>query len=145
MGPACEPALSFCAEQATRHVMRTLVVGVALFWLPQILGAQVLPSEPNRREAIEHFWSGQEWLASERWERAATEFELALKLHPLLTDAYYGLGQANMGRKRYVEAALAFQRCLEAARNVHALRDRARIEADQQVLDEVDEVRDTIR
>jgi tetratricopeptide (TPR) repeat protein len=107
--------------------------------------AQVLPVESDRRRAIEHYWAGQQWLASERWERAATEFRAALKLHPLLTDAHYGLGQAYMGGQRYTSAALAFQECLTAARTVHDLRDKARIRADREILDEVDEIRDTVR
>jgi len=107
--------------------------------------AQVIPSDANRRTALEHYWSGEDWLSSERWDKAADEFDAAIRLNPLLTDAYYGLGQANMGRKRYVAAARAYEGCLAAARNVHALRERARVEKDQQISEEVDEVRDTIR
>ena len=107
--------------------------------------AQVMPSEANRRAAIERFWSGQELLQAERWERAATEFRGAIALNPLLTDAHYGLGEAQMGIRRYTSAALAFQACLEAARRVHALREKARVERDRQIWEEVDQIRDTIR
>jgi len=107
--------------------------------------AQVIPSDANRRTARDHYWNGQDWLSMERWDKAADEFSAAIGLNPLLTDAYYGLGQANMALKRYVSAARAFEGCLAAARNVHALRERARMEKDQQISEEVDEVRDTIR
>jgi tetratricopeptide (TPR) repeat protein len=107
--------------------------------------AQVVPDEASRRVAAEHFWNGQEELQAERWERAATEFRAAIALNPLLTDAYYGLGQSQMGLRRYTSAALAFQSCLEAARRVHTLRERGRINSDRQISDEVDEIRDTIR
>lgn len=107
--------------------------------------AQVIPDESDRREALNHYRAGQNWLLAERWERAAAEFRAATRLYPLFTDAHYGLGQANMGLQRYVSAALAFQECLTTARTIHGLRDKARIETDRQILEEVDQIRDTIR
>lgn len=107
--------------------------------------AQVVPDEANRRAAVERFWAGQELLQAERWERAATEFRAAIALNSLLTDAHYGLGQSQMGLRRYTSAALAFQSCLEAARRVHTLREKARVENDRMIWEEVDEIRDTIR
>jgi tetratricopeptide (TPR) repeat protein len=107
--------------------------------------AQVIPDEPTRRAAIERFWAGQELLQAERWERAAVEFRAAIQLNALLTDAHYGLGQAQMGLRRYTSAALAFQSCLEAARRVHTLREKARVANDRQIWEDADEIRDTIR
>jgi tetratricopeptide (TPR) repeat protein len=123
----------------------TLLFAVLAALLPRAATAQLVPDAVSRREAIEHFWSGQAFLGRERWEQAAGEFRQAIALNPLLTDAHYGLGQAQMGLRRYVTAALAFQSCLEAARKVHGLRERARLQSDQQIWDEVDEIRDTIR
>ena len=117
---------------------------ILLSWAP-VATAQVMPSEPNRRAAIERFWTGQELLQAERWESAAIEFRGAIALNPLLTDAHYGLGESQMGLRRYTSAALAFQACLEAARRVHTLREKARVETDRQIWEEVDQIRDTIR
>jgi tetratricopeptide (TPR) repeat protein len=110
-----------------------------------VVHAQLLPEDADRRSAIEHFWTGQDLLHTEQWEPASAEFRRAIALNPLLTDAYYGLGQAQMGLRRYTSAALAFQSCLEAARRVHTLREKARVESDRTIWDHVDEVRDTIR
>ena len=125
--------------------MKTTIALALMLVVAPVAAAQVVPSEANRRAAIARFWSGQDFLQAERWEPAAAEFRAAIALNALLTDAHYGLGQAQMGMKRYTSAALAFQSCLEAARRIHTLRARARVEADRQVLDEVDEVLDTIR
>jgi tetratricopeptide (TPR) repeat protein len=129
--------------------MRKLAAaGVCIFLIAAtsaVVLAQLLPVESDRRRAVEHYWSGQQWLAAERWDRAVNEFHAALKLHPLLTDAHYGLGQAHMGAERYVSAARAFQACLTAARTLHDLRDKARVDADREILEEVDEIRDTVR
>jgi len=123
----------------------TLLFAIVASLAPAAVDAQLAPDAVTRRDAIEHFWSGQDFLARERWEQAAGEFRRAIVLNPLLTDAHYGLGQAQMGLRRYVNAALAFQSCLEAARKLHGLRERARVQNDQQIWDEVDEIRDTIR
>lgn len=125
--------------------MKATAALVILVSCAPVATAQVMPSEANRRAAIERFWSGQELLQAERWERAAIEFRGAIALNPLLTDAHYGLGEAQMGLRRYVSAALAFQACLEAARRVHTLREKARVETDRQIWEEVDQIRDTIR
>ena len=91
--------------------------------------AQPLPSEADFRRALDYYRSGQQLLSKERWERAAAEFQAAIKLNPLLTDAHYGLGHAFMGMQRYTSAAMAFEHCLTAARTLHSQRDRARVEA----------------
>jgi tetratricopeptide (TPR) repeat protein len=126
-------------------IERLALVAVLLASFATIATAQVVPDEAHRRAAVERFWAGQELLQAERWERAATEFRAAIGLNPLLTDAHYGLGESQMGLRRYTSAALAFQACLEAARRVHTLREKARVETDRQIWEEVDQVRDTIR
>jgi tetratricopeptide (TPR) repeat protein len=107
--------------------------------------AQELASEPDRREALRHYRTGQEALLAERWERAADAFQKAIRLEPLFTDARYGLGTAYMGMQRYVSAIQAFTACIDAARELHGLRMRNRIAADQQIDDEIREVRETMR
>jgi tetratricopeptide (TPR) repeat protein len=122
------------------------MLGVCFLLLAVSSGAaQVTPSDANLREAVGHYRAAQGWLDSENWERAATEFREAIRLYPLFTDAHYGLGQANMALRRYTTAALAFQECLASARTIYGLRDKARIDADRQVLDDVDQMRETVR
>jgi len=124
----------------------TGVLGVCFVLLTiHASSGQVAPSDTNLREALAHYRAAQSWLDAENWERAATEFREAIRVYPLFTDAHYGLGQANMALRRYTTAALAFQECLASARTIYGLRDKARIEADRQLLENVDETRDTIR
>jgi tetratricopeptide (TPR) repeat protein len=119
-------------------------IGVLLLAVPAVAG-QIAPSDANLREAIAHYRTAQGWIEAENWPRAATEFQEAIRLYPLFTDAHYGLGQANMAMHRYTTAALAFQECLASARTIYGLRDKARIDTDRQILENVDEIRDTIR
>ena len=106
---------------------------------------QVAPSDANLRSAVSHYQAAQRWLAAEDWQRAADEFREATRLYPLFTDAHYGLGQANMAMRRYTTAALAFQECLASARTIYGLRDKARVNADRQILEDADQIRDAIR
>jgi tetratricopeptide (TPR) repeat protein len=125
-------------------ICRTLVV-LALLVVPSTAGSQILASAENRREAMSHFRSGQEWLTAEQWEKAIREFDRAVALDPLLTDAHYGRGQAFMALQRYASAIQAFGQCLEAARDIHNLRDKDRVEADNRLNDALHELRDTLR
>ncbi len=58
--------------------MKATAVLVILLSFAPVATAQVIPGEANRRAAVERFWSGQELLRAERWERAATEFRAAI-------------------------------------------------------------------
>jgi tetratricopeptide (TPR) repeat protein len=127
------------------RLLVTILSVLVLLFAPALLPAQSLPTDAARRQAIDHYLSGQQMLASERYDRAVAAFRRAVELHPLLTDAHYGLGHAFMGLRRYTSAAQAFEECLLAARTIHGLRDQARVAADRALLDEADEIRDTLR
>jgi tetratricopeptide (TPR) repeat protein len=92
-----------------------------------------LPTEVNARAALEHYLRGQSLLSAERWERAVDEFAAAIRLHPLLTDAHYGLGHAYLALQRYASAVQAFERCLAAARTLHGAYQRPRVEHDEDI------------
>jgi tetratricopeptide (TPR) repeat protein len=106
----------------------TTALAVSLLFLVSSIPstAQILASEPDRREAIKHYRSGQDYLSRERWQEAAEAFQEAIRFDRLLTDAHYGLGQAYMGLRRYTSAIQAIERCIEAARDLHMLRDSVR-------------------
>jgi tetratricopeptide (TPR) repeat protein len=120
-------------------------VFVALLLLSASLSAQSLASDPNRREAIAHYREGQDQLHREQWEKAIVAFDRAIKLDPLLTDAHYGRGEAFMGLRRYASAAQAFERTIDAARTLHGLAERSRVEVDRQIDDELRELREQLR
>jgi Flp pilus assembly protein TadD len=130
--------------------MRTVSIVCALTVLTGILGArpaaaQFFASDAERRTALTHYRSGQELLASERFADAADAFRKAIASEPLLTDAHYGLGHAYMGLERYVSAIQAFGACIEAAKNLHDLRNRDRVAGDPATDEELPELRDTVR
>jgi Tfp pilus assembly protein PilF len=104
-----------------------------------------LATEAARREAFKRYRAGQEFMSAEQFEKAATEFEAAIRLDRLFTDAHFGLGQAYMGLQRFASAVRAFEGCLEAARDIHALREVDRVNGDRQIDDEIRELRETIR
>lgn len=125
-----------------RTVMRAVAVGLLVAgsaW------AQAPASDADRREAVRHFRAGQELLGAERWEQAATAFQQAVRIDPLFVDAHYGLGQAYMGARRFASAVQAYERCLDAARSIHGLRDKNRVDADRQIDDDIRELRDSVR
>ncbi|HXG89739.1 MAG TPA: tetratricopeptide repeat protein [Vicinamibacterales bacterium] len=125
--------------------MRVALILVLVLLAPLSMAAQSIPDDRARAEAVRAYRAGQEFLSGEHWERAAREFQSAIKSDYLLTDAYYGLGQAFMGLERYVSAAQAFEGCLTTARTVHGLREQGRVMGDRRIDDEIREVRDAIR
>jgi len=121
------------------------ILMLALFCVSVAAVAQTLAADQDRRDAVTRYRSGQELLANEQWEKAAAEFERAIKLDPLFTDAHYGRGQAYMGLQRYATAIQAFEQTIEAARTLYGLRDQNRAEVDRQLEDEIRELRDQLR
>jgi Flp pilus assembly protein TadD len=112
--------------------MRVLISTCAVILLfLSATDAKILPDERARRDAFARYRAGHEHLAAEQWEKAASEFQQAIKLYREFTDAHYSLGIAYMGMKRYASAVLAFQGCLEATRAVHSLGERQRLEYDR--------------
>jgi tetratricopeptide (TPR) repeat protein len=107
--------------------------------------AQTPLDDHQRLKAIQHYRAGVEFLTGEEFDKAVTEFRAAVAIDGLFTDAYYGLGQAHMGQRRYVSAAQAFESCLAAARKLHVLRERDRVLHDKDIDDELHELRDTMR
>ncbi|MBI4264252.1 MAG: tetratricopeptide repeat protein [Acidobacteria bacterium] len=102
-------------------------------------------SELDRREALQHYRTGQELLSAEQFEKAAEAFQRAIDKDRLLTLAYYGQGQAYMALRRYASAVLAFTNCREAYRNLHRLSEVDRFSVERQRDDELREMRETLR
>jgi len=84
-----------------------------LLALPLVLSATPAHAQDspdlNRREALQHYRAGQEFLSSEQFEKAAEAFREAIDKDPLLALAHYGLGQSYMALKRYASAIVAFR------------------------------------
>src|SRR6476661_10547421 len=80
---------------------RARVVTVAFILATTPAFAAQLADQPSRRQAIELFRAGQEFMSAEQFERAADAFTKAKEKDPLLSIAHYGIGQANMNLRRY--------------------------------------------
>jgi len=120
------------------------VTGLLLLVVSAAATAQVLASDSDRREALKHYRAGQELLSGDQWDKAAEAFQLSIKHDSLLTDAHYGLGQAYMGRQRFASAIQAFEACIDAARSLHRLREKDRVNTDQAIDEEIRELKDSM-
>lgn len=124
--------------------MNTAAMTFAFFMLAAPTLAQVV-DELTRREAWQHYRTGQELMLAERLEEAAAEFTRATELDPFFTLAHYGRGAAYMALKRYASAVQAFLDCREAYEAIAALRQRDAAESNRLQTDEINELRDSIR
>jgi tetratricopeptide (TPR) repeat protein len=118
---------------------------IALIGIATPSVAQQIATEQNRREALQLYRVGQEFLSGEQFEKAAEQFSKAAQKDALLTVAHYGLGQSYMGLRRYASAAKAFGDCLEAFKALHGLQQSHRFEVERQRDDEIRALRENIR
>jgi Flp pilus assembly protein TadD len=123
----------------------TLLAAMAIVMLSASAGAQQIATEQNRREALQYYRVGQEFLSGEQFEKAAEQFAKAVQKDGLLTVAHYGLGQSYMGLRRYASAAKAYGDCLEAFRALHGLQQSHRFDVERQRDEEIRELKDNIR
>lgn len=94
--------------------MRTIMMSTfaALVFSASIAAAQPHPrTDPNVQRAEIHYRLGWDSLRSEAWDAAVKEFKQAIDLYPKFTLAYYGLGKAYMGLRRFPDAARAYETC----------------------------------
>jgi Tfp pilus assembly protein PilF len=114
------------------------------------LAGQVVVDPPKpaddlaRRTAYHHYVRGQEFLQSELYDKAANEFQQAIKHDRLFTDAHFGLGQSYMGLRRYASAIQAFDRTLDAARTIFSMRQQDRARTDLLITDQLRALREAL-
>lgn len=99
----------------------------------------------EQRDAWRHYRSGQQALATERYEEAASEFQAAVRLDPMLVPAHYGLGQAYMALKEYPEAVRAYTRCEQAFHEQEAAALTDRLAGDRRLDDYIKALEDDLR
>jgi tetratricopeptide (TPR) repeat protein len=112
-----------------RRVVLVIVV-IAAFTASSAY-AQQLVDEQSRRQAMELYRAGHEFMAMEQFEKAAESYKAAIEKDPLLSVAHYQLGQAHMNLKRYTNAVQAYQGCLDAMASLHDLEQSHRFEVDK--------------
>src|SRR4051794_5515844 len=99
------PAGRFLLED---YVIRTCAFAAVLtvaFVQPQP------PSSAERQRADMHYRAGWQALQAESFDESAREFTAAIELYPRFTLAYYGLGRAEMGAKKFADAVRAYEQC----------------------------------
>ena len=122
----------------------TLLLTIALLFGTQIVVDPPKPKDDlKQREAYQHYVRGQEFLSSERFEKAVEEFQAAtssIRLHRRLLR----LGHAYMGLRRYASAAQAYERCLSAAQTIFGMREQNRGRTDQLITDQLRALREAL-
>jgi len=123
--------------------MRAHIVSVVLMvaLASTYANAQKIADEPSRRQAMELYRSGMEFMSSERFDKAAEAFAASVEKDPLLTIAHYQLGQAHMSLKRPASALLAYKGCLDAMEALHHLEESNKFEVDKQRQETIREMR----
>src|SRR5947199_8745447 len=106
--------------------------------------SQQIHDYQSRRDAVRHYFAGQEFMAGEKFAAAADEFEKAIQKDKLFTLAYYFLGQAYGNQQRYPSAIKAYTDCIEACRAIYHLRETNRFEAERRRDDDIRELRETV-
>ncbi len=121
----------------------SLMIGLLILGSSSIV-AQKIADEPSRQEALRLFRNGQQFMASEQFERAADAFSGAIAKDGLLTVAHYGLGQAYMNLERFSDAVAAYKGCIDASRTLHGLRQTNQFEVDRQRQDSIRALKETL-
>ena len=121
-------------------VMSVLMVALAA----SHADAQKIADETSRRQAMDLYRTGMEFMSSERFDKAAEAFTASIEKDPLLTVSHYQLGQAYMNLKRPASALQAYKGCLEAMEALHHLEESNKIEVDKQRKDTIREMRDEL-
>jgi len=103
-----------------------------------------LVDDVSHNNALTHYRSGQDLMRAEQFANARDEFQLAIKLDPLLTIAHYELGQSYMALRQYQEAIRAYLGCKNAYESLAALISHNDFVADQRRDDEIRELKQSI-
>ena len=122
---------------------RHVVLALALFGLlvSSHAYAQKIADDQSRRQAIQLYRTGQEFMSNEQFEKAVEAFTAAIDKDPLLTVAHYQLGQANMSLKRPASALQAYKGCLDAMETLHHLEQSNKFDVDKQRQETIRELR----
>jgi tetratricopeptide (TPR) repeat protein len=121
--------------------IRLAILAIVVVLTDAGVSAQKIADEQSHRDALASFRAGQELMSAEQFARASDEFARAVDRDPLLSLAYYQLGQANMNLQRYQNAIKAYKDCIEAERQLFSLRQTNKFDVDKQREDEIRELR----
>jgi tetratricopeptide (TPR) repeat protein len=109
------------------------------------LHAQPTFDVQKRQEAEMSYRRGQELMQEELFERAAAHFRTAIKLDPLMSIAYYSLGQSQMALKRYPDAIEAYAGCRDSFAQIATLSTQDKNALEKARDDEIRELKDSLQ
>lgn len=109
------------------------------------VGASTPLTPRQEAAATEHFRNGMQALASEKWDRAETEFKAAVKIDPLYDAAFYGLGQVYMVKRQYEDAIRAYADSRTAFKASAEARATNKVTTDRRIRDHIQALQDYIR
>ncbi len=98
--------------------MRKSLASAVLLTIACLAGAEAAWAQDRgaRERALPPYRTGWEFMRAEAWPEAARSFQQAIDVDPQFELAYYGLGQAYMAQKRFVDATAAYLRCRDLFR-----------------------------
>jgi tetratricopeptide (TPR) repeat protein len=98
-----------------------------------------------RQRALPMYREGWTFMRAESWAEAAKAFQQAIDLDPQFEDAYYSLGRASMGLKRYDAAIEAYRKCESLYREMSARQFSNSQDAQRYRQDRITEIDESIR
>jgi len=99
----------------------------------------------DRKLAEQHYSAGWQALRVESFDESAKEFQAAIDVYPNFTLAYYGLGRAEMGRKRFADAARAYETCRSSYQRAAGQQFNQQLDANRVRADQEMELKEAIR
>ncbi|HXD16709.1 MAG TPA: tetratricopeptide repeat protein [Vicinamibacterales bacterium] len=98
----------------------------------------------SHANALTHYKLGEDLFRDEMFEKAADEFQVAIRFDPLLMMAHYELGQSYMALHRYREAILAYVDGRDAFERIALMIARNDVTASQRRDDEIRQLKETV-
>src|SRR5690242_4892610 len=93
-----------------------MIVTLVFSVLAAIPATQAAQTDYPRQRALPIYREAWVQMRTEAWEQAAKGFQQAIDIDPKFEDAYYGLGRANMGLRRFDSAIAAYTKCQDMYR-----------------------------
>ena len=124
--------------------MRHVLIGLALAAMATASPAQDVLEKQRQDEARKHYRAGEEFMLSEAFAKAESEFKTATEKDPAFSLAFYSLGQARMALKNYPGAVEAYTACRDLVLREASMDTRARAEQDRQLRDTIREMEESL-
>jgi tetratricopeptide (TPR) repeat protein len=121
------------------------LTSLALCLAPPAFAQRYQQISPDQQKAQMQYRAGWELMRAENFEEAAARFHAATQLDPKLTLAFYGLGRADVARKRFVEAITAYTTCRRLYLDRAGQKFTAQADANRAREDELMELRELQR